>query len=147
MTAINNDWYLYENDIYGVNALLEFGSKEELANYILEEEFVEFRIPEGISEEGQLKLEQLTQQFKTGELNNQQYSTALEELLTEEEGEIESIHVDSFEQVCQGQSHLGEMAIEIFAERKDLEKLKSIPEELKGEFKEFMNGAVGDWVG
>lgn len=147
MTTINNDWYIYENDIYGVNALLEFGSKEELANYVLEEEFAEFRLPEGISEEGQQKLEQVTQQFKKGELTNKQYSTALEELLTEEEGEIENIHVDSFEQVCQGQSYLGEMAIEIFAERKDLGELKSIPEELKGEFKEFMDGAVGDWVG
>lgn len=147
MTAINNDWYIYENDIYGVNAILEFGSKEELANYVLDEEFVEFRIPEGISEEGQQKLEQLTQQFKAGELTNKAYSTELEEVLTEEEGEIESIHIDSFEEVCQGKDYLGEFAIEVFAERKELGDIKSIPEELKAEFKSFMDSALGDWIG
>lgn len=147
MTTINNDWYIYEKDIYGVNALFEFGSKEELMNYIVEEEFIDHRMPDGISSEGNTLLQKLTDQFRTNELSRVQYIAALEELMKKEAAEIEHFYIDNFESLCQGNTHLGKIAVKIFAERQGDGELTTVPEELKPTFKEFMDNALGDWIG
>lgn len=45
---ISNDWYIYQNDVYGVNGLLTFQDKKHLMDYVISEEFVNISAPDGM---------------------------------------------------------------------------------------------------
>ncbi|MGH1337078.1 MAG: hypothetical protein ACRBFS_13220 [Aureispira sp.] len=147
MTTINNDWYIYENDIYGVDALLDFGSKEELMEYVLDEDFADNRIPEGLSEKGKAALQIHTDQFRANEIDQLQYAAQLLDLIIEEEGEIESLQIQDFERLCEGKGGFAELSISVFCDRQGIEAIKTIPTAQRPAFKTLLENALGDWIG
>lgn len=147
MTTTNNDWYIYENDIYGVDALLDFGSKDELLDYVLDEDFADNRIPEGISEKGKAALQKYTDQFRANEVDHVQYAADLLDVIMEEEGEIERLQVEDFERICTGKSAFAELAISVFCDRQGIDVLQTIPTALQPAFKAILDNAIGDWIG
>ena len=144
---INNDWYIYQNDVYGVNGLLTFQNKTHLMDYVISEEFVNISAPDGIQEEDYEKIKDLTQKFSTNQLTNIEYAQELCEILINNEGEIEQMYIEDFENLCKGISKFSEDCIGVFYSLKGIKPLKEIPEKDIKEFKTFFDNAEDSWIG
>ena len=144
---INNDWYIYQNDIYGVNGLLTFQNKKHLMDYVIGKEFINTSAPDGIQEEDYEKIKDLTQKFSTNQLTNIEYSQELLEILINNEGEIEQMYIEDFKNLCKGISEFSQSCIEGFYGERDVKPLKEIPEKDKKEFKNYFDNAEDTWIG
>ena len=144
---INNNWYIYQNNVYGVNGLLTFQNKKDLMDYVICEEFVNISASDGIQEEDCEKIKDLTQKFSTNQLTNIEYAQELLKILINNEGEIEQMYIEDFESLCKGISEFSEYCIGVFYSLRGTKPLKEIPEKDKKEFKSHFDNAEDSWIG
>jgi Ni,Fe-hydrogenase I large subunit len=144
---INNDWYIYQNDVYGVNGLLTFQNKTHLMDYVMSEDFVHISAPDGIQEEDYEKIKDLTQKFSTNQLTNIEYAQELLDILVSNQGDIEQMYMEDFESLCKGVSEFSQSCIGGFYSLRGIKSLKEIPEKDKEAFKGYFDNAEDTWIG
>jgi hypothetical protein len=142
---MENNWYIYQEDIHGVNGLLSFSSKEELIAFVKSEDFIENSMPDGISETTSQQIQEASKLFAINTINNIEYAKALLDIIETNHGDITNMYIESFESLCEGNSEFGKMAIVYFYELNKLKPISSISNELRNDFKTFLDDAL--WVG
>ena len=144
---INNNWYLYQSDVYGVNGLLTFQNKNELMDYINSEDFIDTSAPEGIQKKDNQKINDLTQKFSINQITNIEYAQELLKILRNNEGEIEEMYIEDFESLCTGVSEFSKRCIDIFYSQKEVGNLDKVADSDKMDYKEFFDNAEDSWIG
>jgi len=144
---MENNWYIYQEDIHGVNGLLSFSSKEELIEFVKSEDFIEICMLEGISENTSQQIQEASKLFAINTINYIEYAKALLDIIETNHGDITNMYIESFESLREGNSEFGKMAIVHFYEIKKLNPIGHISEELKEIFRDFLDNADGVWVG
>lgn len=142
-----NNWYVYQEDIHGVNGLLAHPSKELLIDYIVSEDFVEICMPDGILKSDIIKIEDLSQQFLSNKITHIQYAAELLKVIENNAGDITTMYIEDFESLCERNSDFGKMTVTYFYEINKLKPLDHISNELKDTFRDFLDNADGVWVG
>lgn len=143
---MENVWYMYENDIHGVNGLLSFPSKSKLVAYLKSDEFFELRFEEEPSEELRTTVVDAADRFASAEIDASELSTALELVFVDFDSEVETIEVEDFESLCKGESGFVEEAIELFCEKEDIDYVSEISDDLMPAFKQFFVD-TDYWIG
>lgn len=143
---MKNSWYVYENDIHGVNGLLSFETRAELASYLLTDDFYESRFDETNDALTEI-VTKASGRFASSELDGPGLSSVLEAAFGEHDSEVESIEVEDFLGLCSGKSGFAEEAIEIFCEKEEIDFVPTISDDLKPAFLDFMDNCVDYWIG
>jgi hypothetical protein len=144
---MENNWYIYQEDVYGVNGLLTFSSKQNLIKFVNSEDFMENSMPEGISENTPQQIEEASNLFTLNTIDYVEYAKALLEIIETNNGDITNMYIEDFESLCEGKSAFGKMAVTYFYEIKKLNPINHISNELKEKFRYFLDNADGVWVG
>ncbi len=144
---MENNWYIYMEDINGVNALLVHSSKKLLADCISDEEFLEMSMPEGVSKSDSKKITELSKQFVSDIITPRQYATKLFKIIENNEGDTTTLYIEDFEGLCEGKTDFGKMAVLYFYEISKLKPMPNVATESKEAFKKFLDNADGVWVG
>jgi len=144
--GFNNTWYTYENDVYGVQGLLEYETKEELIEYITSEDFIELRENNKFPDEGKSQIKEISKLFKENKINHIQYSEKLSKILTENKSEINYIMVEDFNSLCTGQTEFGELAVELMCDTLEIDNLKEITDDIKLKIDDFYEIAFNAWI-
>ncbi len=145
---INNDWYIYQNDIYGVNGLQIIKTKEALVDYLTSKEFLSRSVPEGLNNDENKKVKDLTHKFSNNQITNIEYAQKLLEIFIDNEGEIEEMHIEDFESLCNGESEFSKSCIDGFYSEMDIEELPTkVSASDKEDFKSYFDNAHENWVG
>jgi hypothetical protein len=142
-----NKWYVYQADVYGVDGMLDFSSKESLIKFMVSDEFLERCMPDGVSENTADEVKKISNRFALNEIDFIKYSEALLNVFKRNEGEIDTMYIEDFESLCKGKSKFGKMALEIFFETNELDPLENIPNKLMEDFKDFLDNANENWTG
>lgn len=118
-TSESNKWYLYENDIYGVNGLMDFPSKKDLVDYVLSADFLENRISKEIDEAGREDLQDACEKYMAGTIEAYDYTDQVLENLADYECEIDSMTIEDFESLRSGKSTFSQETIAMFCSRQE----------------------------
>jgi hypothetical protein len=147
-TKNDNPYYIYMEDVYGVNGLLDFKSKRDLTEFLNCEDFFENVEIKSISDTEKKQISEAIVLYEDNSINNIEFEEKLMDIFGNIEGFcLEKLNIEDFESLCNGESDFGKMSIEIFCEHNDYEEYSKIPEELKKEFRSFFDTATDTWVG
>lgn len=140
-------WYMYENDIHGVNALLAFESKAALIAYLRDDpEFLEGRF-DAIDDALRAAVHAIADQYARGDLDDAELSEALTVLYGEHGSEVECVEIEAFSSICTGQSDFAQEAIETFCDVEEIELVAQIDAALQPAFRRFFENADEIWIG
>ncbi len=141
-----NKWYMYENDIYGVNALTDFPSKEALVEYILSPDYLESRISEEIDEAGKVDLKDACDRYMSNELNAFDFGEEVLMGLSDYDCEIEMMIIEDFQSLRTGKTEFSQECIEVYCDEAGIDS-KTIPDDHVEGFQKYFDDAHDNWIG
>ncbi len=145
-TSKDNKWYKYENDIFGVNGLLDFETKESLADFMVNGGFIESAMPDGMTDEDKGHLKDYTEEFLAGTMDSMEYADEVLQLVVGNEGELDELMIEDFKSLCTGKTEFGQMTVEYFAEHNELE-IDAVTADQEASFQNFFDTAYDVWIG
>jgi hypothetical protein len=145
----SNKWYLYENDDYGVNGLLDYPSKGALCDYIRSADFLANRISRDMDEAGRSALQDACDSFMADEINEADFCDEVLQNLADYDCEIDSMMIEDFERLCAGHSEFSQEAINMFCHRQGIEPVLQavVTDEHIVAFQQFFDSAHEHWIG